>query len=58
VYLLCSDDGPSDGREDWLTRQRFVSYDEAYDVLARYYADLCCSDERTYYRIEEEQESS
>ena len=58
MYRLCSDDGTSDCREDWLTRQRFVSYDEAYDVLARYYADLCCSDERTYYRIEEEQESS
>ncbi|MEY3768375.1 MAG: hypothetical protein RLZZ11_1445 [Cyanobacteriota bacterium] len=41
-----------EGGDDWFTRQRFSSYDEAYDVLARYYADLCCSDERTYYRIE------
>jgi len=41
-----------EGGDDWFTRQRFSSYDEAYDVLARYYADLCCSDERIYYRIE------
>jgi hypothetical protein len=27
------------------------AYDEAYDVLERYYGDLCCSDERVYYRI-------
>lgn len=40
------------GGDDWLTRQRFHSYDDAYDVLERYYADLCCSDERVDYRIE------
>ncbi len=40
-----------DGLEDLFTRQRFGGYDEAYDVLERYYADLCCSDERVFYRI-------
>lgn len=29
-------------------------YDEAYAVLERYYADLCCSDDRIYYRIDQE----
>jgi hypothetical protein len=32
----------------------FASYDEAYIVLERYYADFCCSDERESYRIEAE----
>jgi hypothetical protein len=27
-------------------------------VLDRYYADLCCSDDRLYYRIEEESAAS
>jgi hypothetical protein len=40
-----------DGAGDAFTRQRFASYDEAYDVLERYYGDLCCSDERIFYRI-------
>jgi hypothetical protein len=31
----------------------FDSYDAAHAVLERYYAYLCCSDEREYYRIEE-----
>ena len=44
----------SDGENDQLTHQRFDSYDAAYDVLERYYADLCCSDERSYYRIVEQ----
>ena len=48
MFRICCDEGG----EDAFTRQRFNSYDDAYDVLARYYADLCCSDERTYYRIE------
>jgi hypothetical protein len=48
LFCLRSDQ-PGD---DWFTRQRFHSYEEAYDVLERYYADLCCSDERVYYRIE------
>ena len=42
-----------DGGDDAFTRQRFASYDEAYDVLERYYGDLCCSDERVYYWIVE-----
>ena len=29
----------------------FDSYDAAYAVLQRYYADVCCSDDREYYRI-------
>ena len=47
AYALVRDDGVDDA----FTRQRFASYDEAYDVLERYYGDLCCSDERVYYRI-------
>jgi hypothetical protein len=42
-----------DGTGDALTKQEFASYDEAHPVLERYYADLCCSDDRQYYRIEE-----
>ena len=40
-----------DGVEDALTSRVFSSYDEAYDVLERFYADLCCSDERIEYSI-------
>jgi hypothetical protein len=29
-----------------------ITRDEAYALLERYYADLCCSDDREYYRIE------
>ena len=29
----------------------FDSYDAAYAVVERYYADMCCSDDREYYRI-------
>ena len=39
----------SDQSEDGLTRQRFDSYDAAYDELERYYGDFCCSDD---YRVE------
>ena len=39
---------------DPMVGQEFESYDAAYDVLERYYADLCCSDERSYYRIVEQ----
>ena len=46
-YLIVRDDGASDA----MTRQRFSRYDEAYDVVERYYADLCCSDDRVFYRI-------
>ena len=42
----------ADGLDDHLTRRRFSSYDEAYDVLERYYGDFCCSDdERVDYNI-------
>jgi hypothetical protein len=34
----------------------FDSYDAAYAVLERYYADICCSDDREYYRIVEASE--
>ena len=42
----------SDQSEDELTRQRFDSYDAAYDELERYYGDFCCSDDdRVEYMI-------
>jgi hypothetical protein len=47
-YLICRDDGISDG----IAGQVFDSYDAAYAVVERYYADMCCSDDREYYRIE------
>ncbi len=47
TYCIERDDGGSDA----FTRQRYSSYDEAYAVLERYYADCCCSDDREYYRI-------
>jgi hypothetical protein len=40
-----------DGCCDAIAGQQFSSYDEAYDVLERYYGDLCCSDEREFYRV-------
>tara|TARA_Y100001968_G_C19080392_1_gene582728 strand:- start:252 stop:434 length:183 start_codon:yes stop_codon:yes gene_type:complete len=44
-----------DGKSDNITSQSFQSYDEAYDILANIYEDLCCSDadyyERAYYEI-------
>jgi hypothetical protein len=46
-----------DGGSDQLTSRRYGSYAEAYDVLERYYGDLCCSDDRHYYRIEAAPES-
>ena len=46
-YRICRDDGISDG----IAGQFFDSYDAAYAVLERYYADVCCSDDREYYRI-------
>lgn len=48
-YVIRRDDGLSDA----IAGQVFASYDEAYAVLERYYADICCSDDREYYRIEE-----
>ncbi len=41
----------ADGQRDGIAGQTFNSYDEAYALLERYYADLCCSDDREYYRI-------
>ena len=46
-YQIRRDDGISDG----IAGQVFASYDAAHAVLERYYADLCCSDDREYYRI-------
>ena len=48
-YRIVRDDG---GR-DRIAGSRYASYDDAYAVLERYYGDLCCSDGREYYRIEE-----
>ena len=49
-YQIRRDDGISDG----ISGQVFASYDAAHAVLERYYADLCCSDDREHYRIIEE----
>ena len=47
-----------DGEADDITTQSFQSYDEAYDLLANIYEDICCSDadydERPYYEIIED----
>lgn len=43
-----------DGRRDRITSQVFSNYEAAYSELERYYADVCCSDDREIYRIEEE----
>ena len=44
-----------DGKTDEITNQSFQSYDEAYDLLANIYEDICCSDadydDRPYYEI-------
>lgn len=50
-YRIVRDDGLCDG----IAGQVFSRYDDAYSVLERYYGDLCCSDEREYYRIVEQQ---
>ena len=46
-----------DGESDDITSQSFQSYDEAYDLLADIYEDICCSDadydDRPYYEITE-----
>jgi hypothetical protein len=49
-YRIRRDDGVSDA----ITQRPYGSYDEAHRELERYYADLCCSDDREYYRIEED----
>ena len=43
-----------DGQLDSIAGQSFATYDEAYAVLERYYGDMCCSDDREYYSVEEE----
>tara|TARA_Y100001968_G_scaffold118204_1_gene107649 strand:- start:1180 stop:1362 length:183 start_codon:yes stop_codon:yes gene_type:complete len=44
-----------DGEIDEITTQSFQRYDEAYDLLANIYEDICCSDadydDRPYYEI-------
>tara|TARA_Y100001968_G_scaffold91017_1_gene81858 strand:- start:1720 stop:1905 length:186 start_codon:yes stop_codon:yes gene_type:complete len=44
-----------DGESDEITCQVFEKYDDAYDLLANIYEDLCCSDadyeDRQYYEI-------
>ncbi|MFM7313550.1 MAG: hypothetical protein ACKO0M_10350 [Cyanobium sp.] len=47
-YLIVRDDG----ERDRIAGLCFTRYDDAHAVLERYYADLCCSDERQWYRIE------
>jgi hypothetical protein len=49
MFLIQRDDGLNDS----IAGQRFGSYDDAHAELERYYADLCCSDDRLYYRIVE-----
>ena len=43
------------GESDEITTQSFQSYDEAYNLLAEIYEDICCSDadygDRPYYEI-------
>ena len=45
----------TDGEIDEITNQSFQSYDEAYDLLANIYEDICCSDadydDRPYYEL-------
>jgi len=40
-----------DGQPDAITRRHYSHYNEAYDELERFYAGLCCSDERIEYSI-------
>lgn len=47
MFVIQREDGVNDG----IAGQQFDSYDAAHAVLERYYADLCCSDDREYYRI-------
>ena len=45
----------TDREIDDITTQSFQTYDEAYDLLANIYEDICCSDadydDRPYYEI-------
>ncbi len=47
LYRIVRDDL----QEDSITKLHFSRYDDAYDELERFYADLCCSDERIEYSI-------
>ena len=47
LYQIVRDDSQLDD----IAGTSFASYDDAHAVLERYYSDLCCSDEREYYRI-------
>ena len=43
-----------DGQLDSIAGQSFATHDAAYAVLERYYGDMCCSDDREYYSVEED----
>jgi len=43
-----------DGLSDEIAGQTYASHDEAYAVIERYCADLCCSDDQQYYRLVED----
>ena len=47
-----------DGKDDKISTQSFEKYSDAYDLLEKFYGDLCCSDadygEITYYDIVED----
>jgi hypothetical protein len=49
TYAIIRDDGQNDG----IAGLSFASFDEAYVVVERYYADSCCSDDSPTYRIVE-----
>ena len=44
-----------DGKDDDITSQTFKNYEDAYDLLAKIYGDICCSDtdyeNENYYNI-------
>ncbi len=49
----------NDQSEDGLTRQRFDSYNAAYNQLESYYGGFCCSDDdRVEYTIVSEPSDS
>ena len=33
-----------DGEKDLITKNKFDTYEEAYDFLQNLYGDICCSD--------------
>ncbi len=46
-----------DGKNDFISRKKFQTYEEAYEFLKKFYGDLCCSDsdyeDCVYYDITE-----